>query len=123
TEERLNLYARSGRPAEVSLRPQMPSLQQWQEQKESLSRDLEPSGDQYAPTVENPFIKAVGRDAVSTFGIDVDTASYSNVRQFLLDMHQLPPATAVRIEELVNYFHYDYAGPAAPGHGSAGAGS
>jgi Ca-activated chloride channel family protein len=68
-------------------------------------------GDQYARINENPFVKAVGGDAVSTFSIDVDTASYANVRQFLMDMRQLPPPDAVRIEELVNYFDYDYAGP------------
>jgi len=47
---------------------------------------------------------------VSTFSIDVDTASYSNVRRFLNDGH-LPPQDAVRIEELINYFDYDYALP------------
>jgi Ca-activated chloride channel family protein len=72
------------------------------------------SGDQYARIFENPFIKAIGGDAVSTFSIDVDTASYTNVRQFLMEMNQLPPADAVRIEELVNYFEYDYAGPGTP---------
>lgn len=79
------------------------------------------SGDKYVPIVENPFIKAIGGEAVSTFSIDVDTASYSNVRQFLMESNQLPPADAVRIEELVNYFDYDYTGPAAPG--SAGVSS
>ena len=71
--------------------------------------------------VENPFIEAEGGAAVSTFSIDVDTASYANVRQFLMETNQLPPPDAVRIEELVNYFDYDYppANPAAPG--SAGA--
>ncbi len=70
-------------------------------------------GDQYSRIVENPFIPAIGGNAVSTFSIDVDTASYANVRQFLLDSGSLPPPDAVRIEELVNYFHYDYAGPAS----------
>jgi len=69
------------------------------------------SGDQYTRIYENPFIQAAGGDAVSTFSIDVDTASYANVRQFLMEMRQLPPPDAVRIEELVNYFDYDYAGP------------
>jgi len=71
-------------------------------------------GDQYTRIYENPFVKAVGGDAVSTFSIDVDTASYANVRQFLREMRQLPPPDAVRIEELVNYFDYDYAGPGVP---------
>ena len=55
---------------------------------------------------ENPFL-AVLRNPLSTFSIDVDTASYSNVRRFL-DQGQRPPKGAVRIEELINYFRYDY---------------
>jgi Ca-activated chloride channel family protein len=72
------------------------------------------SGDQYVRIVENPFIKADGGAAVSTFSIDVDTASYTNVRRFLLTENTLPPPDAVRIEELVNYFKYDYAPPVSP---------
>jgi Ca-activated chloride channel family protein len=79
------------------------------ESAEGIGPDL--SGDQYTRIVENPFIKAEGANAVSTFSIDVDTASYANVRQFLLDMNTLPPPDAVRIEELVNYFDYNYTGP------------
>lgn len=75
-----------------------------------FERNTPTSRDQYTPIHENPFIKADGPDAVSTFSIDVDTASYANVRQFL-ESGRLPPADAVRIEELVNYFDYDYAGP------------
>ncbi len=48
---------------------------------------------------------------LSTFSVDVDTASYANVRRFLND-GQLPPKDAVRIEELVNYFTYSYPAPA-----------
>ncbi|MCA9707891.1 MAG: VWA domain-containing protein [Myxococcales bacterium] len=59
---------------------------------------------------ENDFV-AVADQPLSTFGVDVDTASYSNVRRFL-SYGQLPPADAVRLEELVNYFEYDYAEPA-----------
>jgi len=55
---------------------------------------------------ENPFI-AVEQDPRSTFSIDVDTASYANVRRFL-DGGTMPPPGAVRIEEMVNYFSYDY---------------
>ncbi|MEM7152942.1 MAG: von Willebrand factor type A domain-containing protein [Myxococcota bacterium] len=50
---------------------------------------------------------------LSTFSVDVDTASYSNARRFL-SRRQLPPADAVRIEEMINYFEYDYAEPAGP---------
>src|SRR5207247_3602251 len=61
-----------------------------------------------------PFL-AVSAHPLSTFSIDVDRASYSNVRRFITQ-GQLPPKDAVRIEELVNYFPYDYAEPngAAP---------
>ena len=47
---------------------------------------------------------------LSTFSIDVDAASYSNVRRFLRD-NRLPPPDAARVEEMVNYFHYDYPEP------------
>ncbi len=66
-------------------------------------------GESYATIVENVFQRTL-EDATSTFSIDVDTAAYSNVRRFLRD-GSLPPADAVRIEELVNYFDYDYPQP------------
>jgi len=59
---------------------------------------------------DNDFL-AAALNPLSTFGVDVDTASYSNVRRFLLG-GQRPPRDAVRIEELVNYFPYNYAAPA-----------
>jgi Ca-activated chloride channel family protein len=58
---------------------------------------------------ENPFLK-VTDNPLSTFSIDVDAASYSNVRRFL-NNGALPPAGAVRIEEMINYFHYEYPQP------------
>jgi Ca-activated chloride channel family protein len=64
----------------------------------------------YGRIVENPFL-AVTQNPLSTFSIDVDTASYSNLRRFL-NQGQLPPPDAVRIEELLNYFPYHYAPPA-----------
>jgi Ca-activated chloride channel family protein len=73
-----------------------------------------PTGtESYARVAENNFVRA-SQEPLATFSIDVDTASYSNVRRFL-NMNQLPPADAVRIEELVNYFSYDYARPSG-GH-------
>ena len=67
--------------------------------------------EEYDQIIENPFLK-VADDPLSTFSIDVDAASYSNVRRFLND-GELPPAGAVRIEEMINYFHYDYPQPSA----------
>jgi Ca-activated chloride channel family protein len=63
----------------------------------------------YDHITENRFLK-VKDNPLSTFSIDVDAASYSNVRRFL-NLGQLPPAGAVRIEELINYFHYEYPQP------------
>ncbi len=63
----------------------------------------------YSKIDENGF-RLVSDDPLSTFSIDVDTASYANVRRFLND-GTLPPADAVRIEELLNYFRFDYANP------------
>jgi len=68
------------------------------------------SGERYDYIDENPFL-AVSDTPLSTFSVDVDTASYSNVRRFLTE-GQRPPKDAVRIEELLNYFHYDYPEPA-----------
>jgi Ca-activated chloride channel family protein len=64
----------------------------------------------YPQSTANPIHQAA-QEPVSTFSIDVDTASYSNVRRFLAD-GQRPPTDAVRVEELVNYFDYDYPAPA-----------
>lgn len=68
------------------------------------------SGDRFEPIVENAF-QPVLRQPLSTFSIDVDTASYTKVRQYLMQNGMLPRPAAVRIEELVNYFNYDYPAP------------
>jgi len=68
-----------------------------------------PSTERYPDAVPNP-VKRVADEPVSTFSIDVDTASYSNVRRFLGD-GQRPPRDAVRVEEMVNYFDYDLPAP------------
>ncbi len=62
--------------------------------------------EEYDKIVENEF-KDAKQNPLSTFSIDVDNASYSNVRRYLTDS-QLPPANAVRIEEMINYFDYEY---------------
>jgi Ca-activated chloride channel family protein len=63
----------------------------------------------YGHIEENPFLAATD-NPLSTFSIDVDTASYSNVRRFL-ENGSLPPKDAVRVEEMINYFAYDYPQP------------
>jgi Ca-activated chloride channel family protein len=63
----------------------------------------------YDNIVENQFLSPF-KQPLSTFSIDVDEAAYSNVRRYLHE-GALPPAGAVRIEEMINYFDYDYAAP------------
>jgi len=65
--------------------------------------------ERYPNATSNP-IKQVASEPVSTFSIDVDTASYANVRRFLND-GTLPPRDAVRVEEMINYFDYGYLQP------------
>ena len=64
----------------------------------------------FVADLENKFIAVEGQNALSTFGVDVDTASYSIVRKFLAN-NQMPPTAAVRLEEMVNYFPYRDAPP------------
>ena len=68
-----------------------------------------PGDEQYEHPIENRFLP-VAKCPLSTFSIDVDTASYANVRRFL-SQGRLPPREAVRIEEMVNYFQYEYPEP------------
>ena len=62
--------------------------------------------EEYSRIYENRFLE-VTQNPLSTFSIDVDPASYANVRRFL-NYGQMPPKDAVRIEELINYFDYNY---------------
>jgi secreted protein with Ig-like and vWFA domain len=73
------------------------------------SADSASGSESYQALPENPWV-AVGQAPLSTFSIDVDTASYANVRRFL-NRGGSPPPEAVRLEELVNYFPYSYAAP------------
>ena len=70
---------------------------------------MEMPADRFA-AFEEGGVQIVAENPVSTFSIDVDTASYSYVRR-MLEMGQLPPPDAVRVEEMINYFDYDYTAP------------
>jgi Ca-activated chloride channel family protein len=84
-----------------------PSSQRSERQDDAWSGYRYPhSGERYAHVEPNRFQSAF-RNPLSTFGADVDTASYTNVRRFL-SQGQLPPRDAVRVEEFVNYFRFDY---------------
>lgn len=62
--------------------------------------------EEYSAITENRFL-SVENHPLSTFAADVDTASYANMRRYI-NSGELPPPDSIRIEELVNYFHYDY---------------
>jgi Ca-activated chloride channel homolog len=79
------------------------------QQPMDIEDDPDHNTEQYSRIDDNPF-KRTSADPLSTFSADVDTASYSNMRRFLRQ-GQLPPKDAIRIEELINYFHYDYPAP------------
>lgn len=70
----------------------------------------ETSGETYNEIVENKFVE-VSEQAVSTFSIDADGGSYANMRRYLTDYGQIPPKDAIRVEEFINYFNYQYDDP------------
>ncbi|HEY5621465.1 MAG TPA: von Willebrand factor type A domain-containing protein [Pontiella sp.] len=75
----------------------------------AMDTDAAFNTEQYNHIAENDFLPVL-QNPLSTFSIDVDRASYANVRRYLND-GMLPPEDAVRIEELINYFNYDYPQP------------
>jgi len=81
------------------------------EEKKQKKKTINPSynTEEYEPIVENEFLSSMD-NPLSTFSIDVDNASYSSSRRFL-NHNQMPPKDAVRIEEFINYFSYDYPQP------------
>jgi Ca-activated chloride channel family protein len=74
------------------------------------AQDGQSNTESYDSIADNPFL-TVKENQLSTFSVDVDTGSFTNVRRFL-ESNQRPPSGAVRIEELLNYFRYDYPQPA-----------
>jgi Ca-activated chloride channel family protein len=87
--------------------PYAPASYESQNSFRRYNNDFNTEG--YTSVNENGF-KNVRNSPLSTFSIDVDNASYSNIRRFI-NMGQMPPADAVRIEEMINYFRYDYPEP------------
>ncbi len=81
---------------------------------ESEAAILEPNHENYAAQDISP-IKIVSQTPVSTFSTDVDTASYTNARRYMLQGQQ-PPANAIRVEEFINYFDYQLKSPKSIDH-------
>lgn len=109
-EKRFNLRGRSRMGQSVPFTPTFP-VRSNLDDRPAMPAPVpsQSSTEDYRYQEENPFRK-VSRNPLSTFGIDVDTASYSNVRRFLRQ-GSFPPPDAVRIEEMVNYFSYGYDPP------------
>ncbi|HWE40200.1 MAG TPA: VWA domain-containing protein [Isosphaeraceae bacterium] len=97
--------AQQAKPAQEPARPEQEAM--------ALQLAEQPANEAYAQTTDNPFL-VVRPDAtdnrLSTFSIDVDTASYSNMRRFV-SQGTWPPKDSVRIEEFLNYFAYNYPQP------------
>ncbi|MFI8222124.1 von Willebrand factor type A domain-containing protein [Pseudomonas sp. NPDC085632] len=94
---------RIARPAAIASFAAMPGADSYPQGYRDEQRE------QYQALADNP-IHSVAETPVSTFSADVDTGAYANVRR-LLNQGRLPPEGAVRLEEMVNYFPYDYALP------------
>ena len=122
TEQRDRVgYGRSGRrvgmPAPPPPPPPMPNVMAQEQAAPQLSRrpgrPISPmpaeDRERYAGE-EVAAVQSVADAPVSTFGVDVDTGSYANVRR-MLTQGQMPPQAAVRTEEMLNYFRYDYPRP------------
>ncbi len=97
-------------PARMALAPEPRADPKSDPKSDGGMRGQPQNTETYARIVENTFHRA-DKTPLSTFSVDVNTASYSNVRRFLTQERRLPPADAVRLEEMVNYFPYDYAPP------------
>jgi len=80
-----------------------------QNRPQPIQQDRPGNTEAYDKIDDNPF-HTVAANPLSTFSVDVDTASYANVRRFL-EQNSMPPKDSVRIEEMINYFTYDYAAP------------
>jgi Ca-activated chloride channel family protein len=105
--DELGRVSATARLSAEHLKGMRPSHAMYQELERQLAEEGRFNTEAYASIIENVF-KLSRDEALSTFSIDVDTASYANVRRFLMSEGRMPPAGAVRIEELINYFRYDY---------------
>ncbi|MEY4299033.1 MAG: hypothetical protein RIR25_269 [Verrucomicrobiota bacterium] len=96
-------------PRRIDMRRRAMTMEQAQSYNLSRPSQQEFNTEAYAAVNENDFLSSA-ETPLSTFSIDVDTASYANVRRFLQE-ERLPPGGAIRTEELINYFTYNYPQP------------
>ncbi len=93
----------------VAIKKEIVQNHHLEEEIEHIPRHPSEDAEEYGKIIENSFLSAV-ENPVSTFGLDVDRASYSNIRRMLTSGYT-PPKNAVRIEEMINYFNYQYEQP------------
>ncbi|MCP9766380.1 DUF3520 domain-containing protein [Lacihabitans sp. LS3-19] len=106
-----NVEQLQGRMAGVHIKPSYNKRKSERRPYESKTLFDKENNEEYNGLVENAFME-VKKDALTTFSIDVDRAWYSNVRRMLSD-DIMPPKDAIRIEEMINYFDYNYPQPSA----------
>ncbi|MDQ3393211.1 MAG: von Willebrand factor type A domain-containing protein [Bacteroidota bacterium] len=99
-------YSSQKRSRFMEAKSHAPAMESYQQYNDAhLSYNTE----EYATIHDNSFLET-NKNPLSTFSIDVDNASYSNIRRYI-NLGQSPPKDAVRIEEMINYFTYDYPQP------------
>ena len=99
------------RLAKTQARRMTPNSASSEEAEDSWSANIpQLNTEEYKNVSEKPFL-TVATNPLSTFGADVDTAGYGTLRRMVMQGNQLPPANAVRMEEMLNYFRYDYPMP------------
>ena len=91
------------------------SLLEEKEGIKNFKQRADARGERFGRLYDTPFFDAFERP-LSTFAVDVDTASYANMRRYIGRHGQLPPTDAIRVEELINYFDYDYPQPEGNSH-------
>jgi Ca-activated chloride channel homolog len=99
-----------GRAAGVSIRSKSAIPQNYPYPAPNVAYDTENNNNEEYKSEKEIGFKATDKDPQTTFSIDVDRAAYTNVRRFI-NNGQMPPKDAVRIEEMINYFDYNYAQP------------
>jgi Ca-activated chloride channel homolog len=109
----VNMYACSTGPSAAERTVMLAKMDMVAEKIEpdvnTVKKDTLSNTEEYDRIYENPFKEAL-QNPLSTFSIDVDKASYSNLRRFI-ESGTLPPKDAIRIEEMINYFSYHYPQP------------
>ena len=112
-DTKIGIVTQNGIKDEAIMPPEIDNgkgiIEEKKEAEDAVFNRVEFNTEDYDNIVENKFLSP-GQNPLSTFSIDVDEAAYSNIRRYLQN-GSIPPAGAVRIEEMINYFDYHYPQP------------